>query len=275
MDTSHIERDLRFLKAYALILTVVVGILSLGAFTRGSAPTSVGPIHGTKAKFDEIDVERINVIEPDGKYRLVLSNRPRSIGPIYKGKPFGYPGGTRPGMIWFNDEGTENGGFGFTGSRCDTGTSAVTGRPCPKGTYNASAHFTFDQFDQDQIFVMNYSDQNGRRQVGITINDRADENIFDLVMKRDSILKIADSTARVAAMQRFAQGDPNNPRLAQRLYVGRDASKSAILDLRDRFGKSRLRLVVDSLGAAHIDFLDANGRVTNSLTGADARSGNR
>ena len=275
MDTSRIERDLRFLKAYALVLTVVVGILSLGAFSRGGAPSAVGSIQGTKAKFDEIDVERINVIEPDGKYRLVLSNRPRSIGPIYKGKPFGYPGGTRPGMIWFNDEGTENGGFGFTGSRCDTGTSTVTGRPCPKGTYNASAHFTFDQFDQDQIFVMNYSDQNGRRQVGITINDRADENIYDLVMQRDSLLKIADTTVRAAAIRKWAQGDPNNPRLAQRLYVGRDVNKSAVLDLRDKFGKSRLRLVVDSLGAARIDFLDAEGRVTNSMTGTDARGGNR
>ena len=275
MDTTRIERDLKLLKAYALVMTVVVGVLSLGAFTRGGAPASVGSIHGTRAKFDEIDVERINVIEPDGKYRLVLSNRPRSIGPIYKGKPFGYPGGTRPGMIWFNDEGTENGGFGFTGSRCETGTSAVTGQACPKGTYNASAHFTFDQFDQDQIFVMNYSDQNGRRQVGITINDRADENIYDLVMQRDSLLKIADTTARNAAIRKWAQGDPNNPRLAQRLYVGRDYNKNAMLDLRDRFGKSRLRLVVDSLGAARIDFLDATGRVTNSLTGADARGGNR
>ena len=135
MDTQHIERDLRFLKAYALVMTSVVAIVSLGAFSRTRGPAEVGEIHGTKARFDVIDVERVNVIEPDGKYRLVLSNRPRSIGPIYKGKPFGYAGGTRPGMIWFNDEGTENGGFTFTGSRCDSGTSAVTGRSCAKGSY--------------------------------------------------------------------------------------------------------------------------------------------
>lgn len=73
-------------------------------------------------------------------------------------------------MIWFNDEGTENGGFTFTGSKCETGTSSVTGRPCMKGTYQASTHFTFDQFDQDQIFVMNYNDQNGLRRVGIAIS---------------------------------------------------------------------------------------------------------
>src|SRR3954467_6283508 len=118
MDTDRIERELRFLKAYAAIVTVV-GIASCATMARNG-----GVVQGTTAKFDVINAERINIVEPDGKYRLVLSNRPRSIGPIYKMKPFGYEGGGRPGMLWFNDEGTENGGFGFTGSRCDTGTSA-------------------------------------------------------------------------------------------------------------------------------------------------------
>lgn len=266
MDNTRIERDLRFLKGYAVVMSVIVGVLALGAFTpRGQ--TQLGDVQGGKATFDEIDVERINVVEPDGKYRLVLSNRPRSIGPIYKGQPFGYPGGTRPGMIWFNDEGTENGGFTIRGSRCETGTS-VDGRPCVKGTYSASANFTFDQFDQDQIFVMNYSDQDGRRRVGITFNDRHDENIFEWVQRRDSINRMPDSTMRAAALQKLVQGSPGNPRVAERLYIGRDVSKSAILDMRDRSGRTRLRLVVDSLGAARIDFLDADGRVTNSMTGS-------
>ena len=74
-------------------------------------------------------------MEPDGKYRMVISNRPRSIGPIYKNKPFGYEGGGRPGMIFFNDEGTENGGLTFTGSTCTSDKSVTTGRACTKGTY--------------------------------------------------------------------------------------------------------------------------------------------
>jgi hypothetical protein len=273
MDTTRIERDLRVLKLYAGGMTLVVAVLSLAAFTRHGAPTEVGEIHGTKAKFDVIDVERINVIEPDGKYRLVLSNRPRSIGPIYKGKPFGYEGGGRPGMIWFNDEGTENGGFTFSGATCETGKWVLSPRPCTKGTYAASTHFTFDQYNQDQIFVMNYGDDNGHRQVGITINDRHDENIFSIVQKRDSLLKIGDTVSRNAAQQ-LGRGTPENPGVAERLYIGRDPSKNAILNMRDKFGKTRLRLVVDSLGGAHIDFLDANGKVTNSMTGTNPRGGN-
>src|ERR1051326_2593586 len=96
---EQLERDVRWLKRYAVVSTLALGVMMVGAFTR-KPPT----------KFEEIDVERINVVEPNGQYRLVISNRPRSIGPIYKGKPFGYEGGGRPGLIFFNDEGTENGG---------------------------------------------------------------------------------------------------------------------------------------------------------------------
>lgn len=269
MDNARIERELRFLKGYAVLMTLAVSALAVGACAASQRSTqqASAPRSG-KVRFEEIDVERINIVEPDGKYRLVLSNRPRSIGPIYMGKPFGYEGGGRPGMIWFNDEGTENGGFTFTGSKCETGTSPVTGQPCTKGTYVASTHFTFDQFDQDQIFVMNYNDQNGLKRAGITISDRKQENIYDLVMRRDSIMKIADSTQRMAALTAFAASPPDDPRYAERLYIGRDPAKSAIVNLRDKSGKTRLRMLVDSLGAARIEFLDADGRVTNSVTGA-------
>src|SRR5437667_5527281 len=93
------------------ISTLLLGALSIAAFRQAN-----------RARFTELDVERINIVEPDGKLRLVISNRPRSIGPIYKGQPFGYPGGGRPGLIFFNDEGTENGGLTFTGKRKEDGS---------------------------------------------------------------------------------------------------------------------------------------------------------
>src|SRR5207244_11761834 len=124
-----IRRELRLLKGYAVVATILLGTLSVAAFRQAAQ----------KTKFTEIDVERINILEPDGKYRMVISNRPRSIGPIYKGKPFGYEGGGRPGIIFFNDEGTENGGLTFTGRRG------------ADGKYTSSTHMSFDQFDQDQV----------------------------------------------------------------------------------------------------------------------------
>lgn len=240
---SSLERDVRFLKAYAAATTVMLIVFGTAAFSR--------PFR--HEKFTEIDVERINVVEPDGKYRLVISNRARSIGPIYKGQPFGYKGGTRPGLIFFNDEGTENGGLTFTGSQG------------PDGRYRASTHMSFDQFNSDQVLNLDYADNNGQRLTGFSVNDRANFDIFELVKQRDSIMKIADTVARNAALQRLMAPRNGVPLNAQRMFLGKDPAKNAMLTLSDPNGKPRLRLVVDSLGAARIEFLDATGHVTSSL----------
>lgn len=243
MTDSHVRRELRLLKAYAVVTTVILGALTLAAF-RQDAP---------RGRFSEIDVERINIVEPDGKLRLVISNRPRSIGPIYKGQPFGYPGGTRPGMIFFNDEGTENGGLTFTGERL------------PDGRYQASSHFAFDQFDQDQVLYLSYSDQNGRRQLGLNIADRVDANvanIYDMVAERDSISRMTDTVARAEAMRRWQAPRNGQPLAAPRVFVGRDVNRAAVVTLSDPNGLPRLRLMVDSSGTAGIEFLDEAGRVT-------------
>jgi hypothetical protein len=55
---------------------------------------------------------------------------------------------------------------------------------------------------------------------------------------------------------------------AQRAFFGRDLAKSAVLNLGDRAGKTRLRLVVDSVGVASIEFLDESGQVRRRI-GAD------
>ena len=65
---QDLERDVRFLKRYAVAMTAFAIVATTGAFTRGA-----------HEKFTEIDVERINVVEPNGHYRMVISNRPRSI----------------------------------------------------------------------------------------------------------------------------------------------------------------------------------------------------
>lgn len=241
--SNSLERDVRFLKRYAIASTLALAVLSLAAFAR----------QNQKTKFDEIDVERINIVEKDGKLRLVISNKDRSPGPIYKGKAYGYAGGNRPGMIFFNDEGSENGGLGFSG------------RKLPDGTVDASTGLSFDQFDEDQVLVLNYSDRRGRRNVGMSILDRADVNIRDWVERRDTINAMPAGPAKDAALKHWMEPRPGEPLAAERLSVGRDPSKRAVVSLNDKFGKPRLRLVVDSLGAARIEFLDAAGKTTMTL----------
>ena len=248
--SAQLERDVRYLKRYAIVSTLAFGVLALAAFQQQA------PQNPEKVKFTEIDVERINVVEPNGMYRMVLSNRPRSIGPIYKGKPFGYPGGGRPGIIIFNDEGTENGGFTFTGTKD------------ANGRVRASTHMSFDQFNQDQILVLNYSEDPRGRVTGMSVLDRASVDILDMVNERDSIQKAhaSDTAALRRELTNWATRPRNGePMAAQRMFVGRDRSKSALMSLSDPQGRVRLRLAVDSLGTARIEFLDAEGKLTRTI----------
>jgi hypothetical protein len=249
----EIRRQTRFLRGYALAMTVAAGVLSLAAFRVQTEPTA------QRTKFIEIDVERINIVEPDGKLRMVISNRPRSIGPIYKGQPFGYAGGTRPGMIFFNDEGSENGGMTITGSRD------------AQGRYRASSSWSFDQFDQDQILTLQYSDNNGQRRTGLVVSDRDDRNIYELVHKRDSINSMPDTAARRVALEQLTGPRNGVPLAATRLYAGRDVARSAVVNLSDPLGRVRLRMRVDSAGRAALDFLDEAGRITYSLPDSGKR----
>ena len=245
----RLQRELRLLRAHALLTTPLLVVLALAAFQQ-SGPQQAAQ---QKTRFTEIDVERINIVEPDGKLRMVLSNRPRSIGPIYKEKPFGYPGGGRPGIIFFNDEGSENGGLSFSGRRS------------PDGAYRAGAQIAFDQYDQDQVLFLSYSDNNGRRRMGLNVVDRADVNIYEWVLRRDSINKLPDGPQKTAALAKLREPVNGVPLQAQRVYVGRDTSKSAVVNLSDRLGRTRLRLLVDSLGTAKIEFLDDSGRVVQRI----------
>jgi hypothetical protein len=242
MDTR--DRDIRFLKRYAYGSTTLIVLMAASAFVR----------QPQKQKFGEIDVERINIVEPDGKLRLVISNRPRSIGPVYKGKPFGYAGGSRPGIIFFNDEGTENGGLTLRGARG------------PDGRYQATTHMSFDQFDQDQIVVLNYSDDNGNRQAGLTFSDRTDRPIIELVQELDSVQKMPDGPAKTAAMQALRQPIRNGVvQAAPRVFIGRDRTKASALRLYDPMGRARVVLQVDSLGVGRLEFLNDSGRVVSRL----------
>jgi hypothetical protein len=73
MDTK-IDRELRVLKAYA----VVSSSLIIALFVMGAANEH------KKEKLDVIDVQGINVIEPDGTLRMVISNQAEFPGLIMR-----------------------------------------------------------------------------------------------------------------------------------------------------------------------------------------------
>jgi hypothetical protein len=201
-----------------------------------------------KQRFTEIDVERINIIEKDGSNRLVISNKERSPGPILRGKPFGYPGGTRPGMIFYNDEGTENGGLIFSGKKVD-------------GKVTAVGSLTFDQYEQDQTIALQYVEDSGKRRAGLMIKDYSTTiSAMELVEKIRAIEKMPEGPAKTEARNKLNKDMPKF-----RMYLGRGRNGSSLIELADAQGRSRLRLKVDLTGSARIEFLDEKGEVTYTL----------
>lgn len=226
---------------YMMTAILLVGALALAAFKKASDIT----------RFKEISVERIDVVEPDGTLRMTISDAARSPGWVFHGKP--YPG--RPkgaGMLFFNDEGEEDGGVGFGGRKVD-------------GKVTADGGMAFDQYDQDESVNIRYSDEDGRRRTGLSVNDRGDMPITEMLARRDAIRAMPAGPARDSAMTAFAANN-GHPLAAQRLFAGRDLNKNAVVNLSDPQGHPRLRLVVDSTGSASIQFLDATGTVTKTVT---------
>ncbi|HEY6219335.1 MAG TPA: hypothetical protein VIV65_04700, partial [Gemmatimonadaceae bacterium] len=78
---------------------------------------------------------------------------------------------------------------------------------------------------------------------------------------------IADTVRRAGALSQLTAPRNGVPLYAERVFVGRNRSRAASLVLSDPNGKPRLRLLVDSLGSARIEFLDAAGAVTSRIPG--------
>ncbi len=217
------------------LLGLYAGALTLAV----CASLLMGARPSPHAKFDTIDVNRINIREPDGTLRMVISDRERFPGLIIKGKETPHPR-AMAGMLFFNDEGTENGGLIFNG------------RKDQKGTVSSGLSLTFDRYQQDQQLQLLGLDEGGRHFAGMTINDVADGTTRE-------IMSAADKEAANA----------NIPAITKRLYVGKTAGQSSALLLADAKGQPRLMLLVTPEGEASIQFMDENGKAVRTLSAND------
>jgi hypothetical protein len=120
----------KILVVYSTVLTTLLGAFTF--VTRSQAKVQ---------QFDEIDVHRINVREPDGTVRLVIANRERLPGVIAKGKELPKRDRPQAGMLFYNDEGTENGGLIFGGYRNANGEVVDSGVSLSFDRYGATSQF--------------------------------------------------------------------------------------------------------------------------------------
>jgi len=236
MTIKKLEKEVRFLKMYAVVITLFLAVLVLAAFKQANQ----------KTEFSEIDVERINIVEKDGKLKMVISNSERQHPGIIDGHTLSR---TRPaGMLFFNDMGDECGGLSFSGNQRN-------------GQSSASALLAFDKFRHDQTVAIQYSERNGQYSSGLRVWDRPNTSLGTVIEKLEAIEKMNDGPERAAAIKELQE----IPAGAERVMVGRDREQAALVELADAEGKPRIRLSVTAEGAAKVEFLDETGKVTFSL----------
>jgi len=230
-----------------------------GATTMASALAAVFVLTGSsdpgrKANFDEITVGRINIVEPDGTKRLIISNRAQFPGAFHEGKEIERPNRrTFAGMLFINEEGTENGGFLQKGS-IDA-----------NGKIDSGLSLTFDRFRQDQALQLLNTDNEKSQRTAVLINDVPNFKVTsmdDHPRFREEASKL-DRPGQKAYWNRLTE----EGRLSvNRIWLGNTADKGSSLQLKDAQGRVRMMLLVGADGKAEIQMLDEAGKVVRSIT---------
>ncbi len=238
---EKLQREVRFLKIYALVLTtVLVGFLFM-AFR-----TDFG-----KQRFEEIDVERINVVEKDGTLKMVISNGARQHSGMAEGKPLAARK-REPGIIFFNGMGDECGGLVYDANK-ENGAGMV---------------LSVDQFRNDQIMQLQYSqevkDGPKHRSYGLKLWDRRDDVTVSRVSTMvDSLHKLKD---KEAMNKGFEAMDQDGSFGVERMFVGKNTKDEVGLFIRDNNGKPRIKIYIDKNNKARIVTLDEKGQVEQNVS---------
>jgi hypothetical protein len=162
------------LMAYSSALSTAIAIVTLmGA-----------KAHSTRT-FDELKAHRIDIVEPDGTLRMVISDHDRLPGVIVKGKES--PPSDRPqaGMLFYNNEGSENGGLIFGGHRNGKGEILDSG-----------GSLSFDKYGASQIVQLAGVDDKDDRFAGLDVSEYNGSNRD----RRVWVGRTDDGTASVSLM---------------------------------------------------------------------------
>lgn len=226
-------------------MTTATALAAFVALTGARTPTT--------AHFDTITVGRINVEEPDGTKRLVISNRTQFPGDFYKGHEDPRPDrSSSAGLLFVNDEGTESGGLIWSGAQTD------------EGKVSSGLHLSFDRFRQDQTLVLEQNDDELGSTAGVTVNDEPywrKSSIDDIKAFSVQASKLPPSERQAYWARKRDEGMIG----LHRAYLGTTQDRSSTLELRDGQGHVRMRLLVAANGTPEILMLNEVGKVVKTV----------
>ena len=242
------NRELIFLRTFAVATVIGMVVLTSSAFKKSG-----------NQKFSEIDVERINVVESDGTVKMVITNVDRFPNgkDIINGRPTNERRKKRSGMLFFNEEGMECGGFIYDGHKNENG-------------HSAGLSLTYDQYNGDQVMQLLTEDhqEGDKRFVGSSL-------MFQDRPRNESQLKMGDIRKE---LQELRQKDPKAWQEkynaykeqgliggAPRIVLGKTGEESNGLFLLGDDGNPRAMFYVDKENNATLDFYDEKGNVISSF----------
>jgi hypothetical protein len=226
-------RDLRLLKWYAAASTLAILFLLYHSLQPKS----------THLQLEELDVERINVVEKDGVLKMVISNKQRQHPGLTNFKPM--PMREREaGIIFFNSSGDECGGLIYDGTREEAGMV-----------------LSVDQFRNDQLMQLQYAQRtrgdSTQRHYGLKIWDRSED------------FTLAQQMALVDSLQRLKQEDELNNQFktlqakgllgVERMFAGKNDNGDVGLFIRDDKGRIRIKIYCDKQNNPRMMVVDESG----------------
>jgi len=231
----------RFLAVYSGVLTMTFAVVVLG-----------GAAIVRNQTFGIVTARRINIVEPDGTVRLTISNRADFPGAWSRKKEYPRPDRREAaGMLFMNEEGTEQGVFIWGASQL------------PDGSIQNHAHLSFDQYEENQIFAIDAGQEGKEKFSRMTMADQGDFPIEEKRKANNEIDRLPPDEQDAAWEKFFATHRHDVKRLA----LGRAPDGSVGLELRDHDGRVRIALAVQPTGEPVLQFLNENGKVVREFTG--------
>lgn len=243
------NKELVFLRSFATAMALGIIFISSVAFRNNNE----------NQQFGEIDVQRINIVEPDGTVKMIITNVDR----FPSGKDQINNRGTnterkkRSGMLFFNEDGIESGGFIYDGEKDEQG-------------HSAGLSLTYDQYDGDQVMQLLTTDhkKGDKRMVSssLVFNDRpaheSQQKTREVLKELDELRKKDPEAARKKYKEYEGMGLIGG---APRVMLGKTRSENNGLFLFDDKGMPKAMLYVDKKNQAKLDFFDDQGNIKASF----------
>jgi len=242
---KNFSRELVMLRAFAACAVGSMIIVLLFAFKTNE-----------NQKFKTIDVERINIVEADGTVKMIITNVeqfPNGTTTV-NGRKVTKDRKKRSGMLYFNEDGIECGGFIYDGAKDENG-------------HSAGLSLTYDRYDGDQVMQLKTLDfKKGEKRMvssSLVFNDRtANLNQQEITQVMEEIELIEDKKLRRQKYKEYA--DKGLIGATPRILLGKTGSQNNGLFLFGENGETKAMFYVDKNNKVKLEVYDEEGKVANS-----------